>query len=164
MKGAPTPSLILVLVVFTVRGGGEMNWSPSFHGRRFILGIEMASHGTRGFLNKEWSEIYPSENVQNLQMWRFPEAERLHQLDTVPVITVNPGQVGLPDLDQLVGTEPPGVGLPYVVVEPVPSLPSGELVRHNTAECGACSTVVVNCCNLYRQWLMTKKDSSHKNG
>ena len=53
MRGAPTPSLMLGLVVFTVREGGEMNWSPSFHGRRFILGIEMASHGTRGFLIKE---------------------------------------------------------------------------------------------------------------
>ena len=56
-----------------------------------------------------------------LQVGLFPEAERLHELDVVPVVTVDPGQAGPPDLHQLVGTEPPRVG-GLVVEISVPSL------------------------------------------
>ena len=45
-----------------------------------------------------------------LQVRLFPEAERLHQLDVVPIVTVDPGQAGPPDLHQLVRTEPARVG------------------------------------------------------
>ena len=45
-----------------------------------------------------------------LQVRLFSEAERLHEVDVVPVVTVDPGQTGPPDLHQLVGAEPARVG------------------------------------------------------
>ena len=56
-----------------------------------------------------------------LQVRLFSEAERLHQLDVVPIVTVDPGQAGPPDLHQLVWTEPARVG-GLVVEISVPSL------------------------------------------
>ena len=44
-----------------------------------------------------------------LQDGLFAEAERLHGVDVVPVVTVDPGQAGPPDLHQLVRAEPPRV-------------------------------------------------------
>ena len=59
MKGSPTSWFTswtkfclgrVCRVVFRRMGPGEMNWRPSFQGSRFILGMVMASQGTRGFL------------------------------------------------------------------------------------------------------------------
>ena len=41
-----------------------------------------------------------------LQGRLFSEAQGLHQPDVVSIITVDPGQAGPPDLNQLVGAEP----------------------------------------------------------
>ena len=45
-----------------------------------------------------------------LQVRYLAEAERLHELDVVPIVTVEPGQTGPPDLHQLVRSEPPWTG------------------------------------------------------
>ena len=50
-------------------------------------------------------------------MRRFSEGKRLHQLDMISVITVDPGQGGLPHLRQLLLAELAGVA-GAVVVEP----------------------------------------------
>ena len=87
--------------------------NPSCHGRRLILGIVRASQGTRGFLkHREDVELHIRDIMITicLHVGLFPEAERLHEADVVPVITVDPGQAGPPDLHQLVGTEPARVG------------------------------------------------------
>ena len=100
--------------------------NPSCHGRRLILGIVRASQGTRGFLkHRDDVELHIRDIMITicLHVGLFPEAERLHEADVVPVITVDPGQTGPPDLHQLVGAEPPRAGC--LVVE----IPGGR--RHD---------------------------------
>ena len=95
------------------RGAYRLN--PSCHGRRLILGIVRASQGTRGFLKQRQGVGPHSGDIMImikicLHVGLFPEAERLHEADVVPVVAVDPGQVGPPDLHQLVGAEPARVG------------------------------------------------------
>ena len=102
--------------------------NPSCHGRRLILGIVRASQGTRGFLkHREGVELHIRAIMIKIEICLhvglFPEAERLHEADVVPVITVDPGQAGPSDLHQLVGAEPPWAGC--LVVE----IPGGR--RHH---------------------------------
>ena len=75
--------------------------------------------------------FYPS------QLRLFSEAERLHVFDAVPVVAVDPRQVGFPDLHQLMRTEPSRVRIPLVVEISVSNLQPGELVRYDAAKCGA---------------------------
>ena len=42
-------------------------------------------------------------------MGLLSEAQRLHQLDPVAIVAVDPGEAGPPDLHQLVGAELAGV-------------------------------------------------------
>ena len=70
---------------------GEKISRPSFQGNKLILGIVMASHGTRGFL-----QILLIINLKielNSQVRVFPEAEGLHELDVITIITMNSCQV-----------------------------------------------------------------------
>ena len=64
------------------------------------------------------------------------EGERLDEVDVVPVIAGDPGQVGLPDLRQLVGGELAGAG-PALVEISVPDHRPLELVARQTLEGGA---------------------------
>ena len=85
----------------------------------------------------------------------FSEAERLHVLDAVPVVTVDTRQVRFPDLHQLMRAELSRVRISVVIeisrdrhrdiihtelhvyTSPVSNLQSGELVRYDAAKCGA---------------------------
>lgn len=69
----------------------------------------------------------------NLHDGGFPEGEGLHQLEGVPVVAVDPGEVGLPDLHQLLLGELAGRG-GVVVVEPVAVLQPLELVADEALE------------------------------
>ena len=78
----------------------------------------MASHGTRGLLKQTTFDI---ELIliffRILHLRWFSEGKRLHQLHMISVITVDPGQGGLPHLSQLLLAELAGVA-GAVVVEP----------------------------------------------
>ena len=75
-------------------------------------------------INTDENTCYISTKYSHLA-W-FPEGEGLHELDLVPVVAVNPRQVGLPHLGQLLLTELARAGR-IVVVEPVPMLQPLEL-------------------------------------
>ena len=68
--------------------------------------------------------------ICDLHSGSFSEQKRLHELDMVTVVTVDSGQVGLPDLSQLLLGELARVGV-TVVVEPVSLLKPLELVSHH---------------------------------
>ena len=94
-----------------------------------------------------------------LQVRLFSEAERLHEVDVVPVVTVDPGQAGPPDLHQLVGAEPARVG-GLVVEIPVPPLQSGELISYQASECWPCSERGGQLCVESRSVISPSRDST----
>ena len=73
-------------------------------------------------------------NIVYLHKRRFPECQWLHELYMIPIITVNPGQAGLPNLKQLLFCHLARAGK-VVIVESVSMLQPLELVPNDALEC-----------------------------